>query len=311
MKYVFCGSPEFAATSLNAMIKAKKNVVGVITQPDKPKGRGMKLSPCPVKILANSFNIDIYQPKKINTESTIEWLKSKDTQAIIVVAYGEFLGSKILRFCPNPPINLHPSLLPKYRGAAPIQWALINGETTSGVTTQFMTKKMDAGDIIIQEKFSIDNSDTAADLFKKIQPLCKSVLLKTLEELENGSIKAIKQDESKVTFAPLLSKNLGKIDWTQDQMTVFNLWRGLFPWPGIYTFYQKKRVKILKLKLPKSEELPMKPLTPGKICLFGQNLFVGCNDMPLQICSLQVEGKPAILPVDFANGMRGANCFSE
>lgn len=301
MNCVFFGSPEFAVASLDALLASKHKVVGIITQPDRPAGRGLRLEAPAVKKRALEKGIPILQPEKVNAQETYDFLERVKPDVLAVVAYGEFLGSRLLSFCKTPPINVHPSLLPELRGAAPMQWALIRGHKKSGVTTQFMVKEMDAGDILLQKEEMIAENDTAKDLHDRWSILGGKLLVETLSLLEAGQLKPRAQDSSAASLAPLLSKEQGLIHWSkEDAQTIHNKVRGLFPWPSAHTSIQQKRVKILKTKI---SALPGK--SPGELWKNGDQLFVGCKSGALEILELQPEGKRAMLPKEFLNGMQG------
>lgn len=305
MKCVFFGSPEFALGSLNALLNSRHEVLGVVTQPDRPAGRGLKLEPPPVKKLATEAKLPIHQPEKVNTESTYDFLRSLDPDILVVVAYGGFLGSKLLSWCKFPPVNVHPSLLPDLRGAAPVQWALLRGYSTTGITTQFMVKEMDAGDILLQEKFQIGADDTSQSLLRTYSLEGGRMLVETLSGLETGSIAPRPQDPAKATFAPLLSKDHGLIRFSEcDAITIHNQARGLYPWPGAYAFLNKKRIKILRTAVAAGES-PRN--SPGTFWIQEERMFVSCANSVLEVMELQPEGKRPMLPMDFESGMKDAD----
>lgn len=317
MKCVFFGSPLFASASLEALLKSKHSVVGVITQPDRPSGRGLKLEPPPVKKLALSHGIPIWQPEKVNTSATYDWLKNLQPDILVVVAYGEFLGEKLLTFCSHPPINVHPSLLPDLRGAAPMQWAVLKGYKETGVSTQFMAKQMDAGDILLQTKETIGENETSGELQERLRWVGASLLIATLDTLADDKLIPTAQDHAKATHAPLLKKEMGQISWKNTPAdTLHNLIRGLSPWPGAFSFLAGKRVKLLQSRRVVSGTLPLGRSAPGTIRCHGDQLFVACSDAWLEILQLQGEGKRAALPRDFVNGMKGQSentelCFTD
>lgn len=309
MKIVFFGSPDFAVASLKKIIQSRHQVVGVITQPDRPKGRGMKLAANPVKILTLAEHLPLFQPEQVNMPETFHFLDKCQPDLLVVVAYGEFLGKKLLHYCGIPPINLHPSLLPDLRGAAPMNWALIKGYEKSGITTQFMSSKMDAGDILFQESISIAPTDTMVEFGQVCQEKGATLVVKTIDAIEDKSVQARSQDDSLATFAPLLDKKMGQVVWTSPKESIFNLWRGLYPWPGIFTFYEQKRVKLQTLKIPIENETPLTQGTPGQIFPFGDRLFVQTGNGFIEIIALQVEGKKTIMPREFCNSMKDSNMF--
>ncbi|MGE3261440.1 MAG: methionyl-tRNA formyltransferase [Bacteriovoracia bacterium] len=301
MKCVFFGSPEFAVASLDALLASNHEVAGIVTQPDRPAGRGLKLEPPAVKVRALEKNIPILQPEKVNREETYSFLERLAPDILVVVAYGGFLGEKLLKFCKFPPVNVHPSLLPDLRGAAPMQWAVLKGYANTGVTTQFMVKEMDAGDVLLQVPATIGENESAKELQDRLKVVGGNLIVATLDGLEKGSITPRKQDGSKATLAPLLSKEQGLIHFAQETaQTIHNQVRGLFPWPGAYTYLNKKRIKILQARMA-----PGKAGGRGGVFWFEEErLFVHCREGALEILRLQPEGKPAILPREFENGMK-------
>jgi methionyl-tRNA formyltransferase len=305
VKLAFLGSPEFAVHSLRALVDAGFEIATVITQPDRPAGRGLAAKAPAVKEFTQKHRLSCFQPETVNAESTLQHLRDKSVDQIVVVAYGEFLGASILKFGKFPPINVHPSLLPDLRGAAPVQWALLRGYRQSGVSTQFMVKKMDAGDVLLQERAEIGENENAQDLLLRLGIVGGRLLVKTLQELQAGSISPTPQDESKATFAPLLEKSQGEIRWASSAWEIHNQVRGLFPWPSAVTSFLGQRVKILKSQIPLPQASPQKKLALGEFVAFGPSLFVGTGDGLLEVLSIQPEGKRALLPDEFANGIRG------
>ena len=305
MKCVFFGSPQFAVPFLKAICDSgKHSVVGVVTQPNRPAKRGLSLEPPPVKTAAEQLNLPILQPEKVNDDSVLEWLSHHSPDILVVVAYGEFLGKKLLDFCKTPPINVHPSLLPKLRGAAPVQWAVINGLKETGVTIQFMSAKMDSGDVILQEKISVGPNETAEDLFAKVTPVGRQLLIRALDQIEAGTAKSRPQNEADATLAPLLAKEDGRVrwnEWTAEEC--HNRIRGLFPWPAAYTYFEGKRIKVLKSALPKDPSWGNTAI-PGQFVGFGDHLLVRCKSGVVALSSLQPEGKRAMLPHEFVNGIQ-------
>lgn len=302
MKCVFFGSPDFAVASLEALLGSKHQVLGVVTQPDRPAGRGLKLEPPAVKTRALAAGLPILQPEKLNREETYAFLEKLRPDILVVVAYGAFLGEKLLKFCRFAPVNVHPSLLPDLRGAAPMQWAVLRGYKKTGVSTQFMVKEMDAGDVLLQVESDVGVNETSKDLHERLKVVGGNLLVATLDGLEAGSIQPRAQDGAKATLAPLLTKEQGLIHFARDSAEeIHNQIRGLYPWPGAYTFHQKKRVKILRSKL----NPPLAGgLRPGEFRIEGESLFVRCRDASLEILEVQPEGKRAILPSEFGNGMK-------
>lgn len=246
MKVVFMGTPEFAVPSLQKLIDEKYNIAAVVTQPDRPKGRGKKTLPPPVKELALKYNIPVYQPEKVRNPDFIEILRSIGPDLIIVIAFGQILPKEILDMPKFGCINVHGSLLPKYRGAAPIQWSIINGEEVTGVTTMFMDEGMDTGDMILKREIPIESRDTAGDLHDKMSIVGAELLQETLDELIRGNIRRENQNSEEATYAPMLYKEMGLINWSENSDKIINLIRGLTPWPSAYTFYKDQMIKVWK-----------------------------------------------------------------
>lgn len=249
MKVVFMGTPDFAVPCLQKLIDEKYYIAAVVTQPDRPKGRGKKMVAPPVKELAEKYNIPVFQPEKVRNPEFIEVLRSIAPDLIVVIAFGQILPKEILDIPTYGCINVHGSLLPKYRGAAPIQWAIINGEKITGVTTMFMDEGMDTGDMILKKEIFIEPEYTAGDLHNIMAPVGAELLKETLNELIRGNIKREKQDENEATYAPMLKKENGLIDWSQPSYKIVNLIRGLSPWPSAYTFYKDQMIKIWKAEV--------------------------------------------------------------
>lgn len=243
MKICFMGTPEFALPSLKALTE-NHEVVAVVSQPDKPKGRGKKLQPTPVKELALSLNLKVLQPPKIKDLEFIKTLQDINADIFIVIAYGQILSEEILNIPKHGCINVHGSLLPKYRGPAPIHWSIINGEDTTGITIMQMDKGLDTGDIILKKEIKISSHDTTSTLYNKMSILGAEALIEALVCIENGTAKFIKQDDSISTYAPLLTKKIGHINWSDNSQSILNLIRGLNPWPSAYTYINQKPLKI-------------------------------------------------------------------
>ncbi len=256
LNIIFMGTPDFAKESLEAIYNAGHNIVGVVTNPDKPKGRGMKLLPSEVKKFALEKNLKIYQPIKIkNNEEFITEIKNLNPDVICVVAYGKILPQEILEIPKFGCINVHASLLPKYRGAAPIQWAILNGDKLTGVTTMYMNEGMDTGDIILQEEVEIGEDETTGELWERLSKIGGKLLVKTLKQIETNSVVRQKQGED-FTIAPMLSKEMAKIDWkSKTAQEIKNLVRGLNPIMGAYAYLNNKKIKFWKVDLAKEDEI--------------------------------------------------------
>ncbi len=243
---MFFGSPDFAVPTLKALVESGREVAAVVTQPDRPKGRGRKPSPPPVKVAAEELNIDVVQPEKINTEDFYRKTAEISPDVLVVVAFGQIFSEKLLSIPPRGAINVHASLLPKYRGAAPIHRAIIGGETETGVTAMYMAKKLDAGDILLASRARIGPEDTSGTLHDRLAELGAKLLVETLDMLEQGRVVPQPQDHSRATFAPKLEKDDGRIDWHRSPEEIERFVRGMTPWPGAFTFLEDKRIKIFK-----------------------------------------------------------------
>jgi len=244
MKVLFMGTPEFAVPCLEQLIKDKFHVVGVVTQPDKPKGRGHRLAAPPVKECALKNDIPVFQPETLKNEAFKESLETLQPDIIVVVAYGKILPKYILEYPELGCINVHASLLPKYRGAGPIQWCIINGEKITGVTTMYMNEGLDTGDMILKEEIAIGENETAGELHDRLALLGTRVLHETLALIEKGMAPRIPQSDHEATYAPMLDKSTGLINWNKKAQDIKNLVRGVTPWPAAYTYYQGKMMKI-------------------------------------------------------------------
>lgn len=298
MKVVFMGTPEFAVPCLQKLIDCGHEVTGVFTQPDKPQGRKMILTPPPVKELAVANNIKVYQPVKMKDGTALEMLKEAAPELVIVVAYGKILPKEILEYPKYGCINIHASLLPKLRGAAPIQWSVINGFDKTGVTSMQMDEGLDTGDMLIKGELEIGENETAGELHDRLSVLGADILEKTINVLQKGELKPEKQNHSDFTYASMLSKELSPIDWTMPAQQVHNKIRGLSPWPSANAQLNGKTVKIHKSILA-----PEKGRNAGEIVEAGKRLVVSCGDMNcIEILNLQAEGKKAMSAADFLRG---------
>lgn len=299
MRILFMGTPDFAVPCLERLIQDEHEIVGVVTQPDKPKGRGHKLMPPPVKETALANDIEVFQPQSLKNEGFLPELKKLQPELIVVVAYGKILPRYILEFPKNGCINVHASLLPKYRGAGPIQWSIIEGEKITGVTTMYMGEQLDAGDMILKAQIPIDHEETAGTLFDRLAIMGAELLAQTLERIVAGDVPREKQDESLVTYAPMISRETGHIDWNKDAESIRNLIRGTNPWPLSYSFYQGQIVKIIHAFKGK----PFKG-KPGEILMADKHgILVACGDgETLCIDEIQLQGSKRMRVVDFLNG---------
>ena len=301
MRIVFMGTPDFSVPALKAIVEAGHQVTAVVTQPDKPKGRGKDVQMTPVKIQALEYGIPVYQPVKVKTPEFVEVLKKEAPDAIVVIAFGQLLSKEILDLPNYGCVNIHASLLPKYRGAAPIQWAVIDGEKETGVTTMYMNEGLDTGDIIDKVVVPIDKKETGGSLFDKLAIEGGKLILKTLIELENGTAVRTPQDDSKSNYAGMINKQLGKIDFNKSANEIERLIRGLNPWPSAYTKMDGKTLKIWDADVDDSEN----DSVPGTITEVGKDFIrVATGKGSLKILELQLEGKKRMKTRDFLNGAK-------
>lgn len=293
------GTPDFAVASLNALISSMYNVTGVVTQPDKPRGRGNTITYTPIKKVALENNIPVFQPKKVRDKEFIDLLRQLSPDLIIVVAFGQILPTEIINLPPLGCINVHASLLPKYRGAAPIQWAIINGELETGVTTMYMDEGCDTGDMLLKKSITIADSETSQTLHDRLSILGAEVLIQTLKDLEQGNIRREKQQDEQSTYSPIIKKELGLIDWYKSATELERLIRGLNPWPSAYTYLDDKILKVWKaktIKLTSSEEV-------GTIIKITKDTFtVITGEHALEIEEVQLQGKRRMTSEDFLRG---------
>lgn len=298
MDIVFMGTPEFAVPCLERLISDGHNVKGVFTQPDKPKGRGHKMQFPPVKECAVEAGIPVYQPLKMKDGEAISILENLNPELIIVVAYGKILPKEILDYPKYGCINMHASILPRYRGAAPIQWSVLNGEKISGVTAMQMDVGLDTGDMLLTKTVEIDENETAGELHDKLSVLGADVMSETIDLLLKGELKPEKQDDSESNYAPMLSKDLCPIDWNESAQKVHNKVRGLSPWPVATAKLGEKTIKIHKTAVSGRCNA-----TPGEVVVSDKKLVVACGESTsVEIIVLQTEGKKAMNASDFLRG---------
>ncbi len=307
MNIVFMGTPDFAKKSLEAIFKANHHIVGVVTNPDKPKGRGMKLLPSEVKEFAKENSLNIYQPKEVKeNEEFIQEIKALNPDVICVVAYGKILPKEILDIPKYGCINVHASLLPKYRGAAPIQWAVLNGDKTTGVTTMFMDEGMDTGDIILKEEVEIGGDETTGELWERLAEIGGNLLVETLKQIEKQTAPRQKQGEN-FSVAPMLSKEMAQIDWkTKTAQEIKNLVRGLNPIMGAYTYINNKKIKIWKVAIA-TEELRIENmdfLNNGTVLIANpkDGLYIKTKEGILKVLEIQGENAKKMPISEFLRG---------
>ncbi len=305
MRVVFMGTPDFAVPALEALISAHE-VAAVVTQPDKPKGRGKAMQYPPVKEAALAAGIPVYQPVRVRDEAFVETLKEISPDVIVVAAFGQILPESILNLPPRGCINIHASLLPKYRGAAPIQRAVINGEKESGITIMYMEKGLDTGDMIDRVTVPLDEKETGASLHDKLSLAGGPLILKALSDIEAGKAERIRQDDSLSSYAPMLTREEGEIDWSQDAVRIERLIRGMNSWPSAYTFLDGKMLKIWEADLcPEEDEVTDIPTVPGSVVKVGKAaFFVQCGSGLLKIKSLQLQGKKRMDTAAFLLGRK-------
>ena len=300
MKILFMGTPEFAVPSLNALLGAGHTVCGVFTQPDKPKNRGMKLLPSPVKVCALSHEIPVFQPAKMRDGEALGYLRELDPELIVVAAYGKILPSEILDYPARGCINVHSSLLPKYRGAAPINWAILNGETVTGVTIMHMAPALDAGDIISQASTPIGADETAPMLTARLAELGAELLVSAVEAIGAGTAVRTPQDEADSTYAPMLSRELSPMDWNKPARTLHDQVRGLLPWPAAVAEFGGIRCKVFSTDIP----LQTTDAAPGTILEAGKRgIDIACGGgTVLHIDELQADGGKRMKAADYLRG---------
>lgn len=300
-KVIFMGTPDFSVPILEVLAESSLcEVIGVVTQPDRKVGRKKRLTAPPVKKKAEDFDIPVFQPEKLSGSSELEEILDLEPDLVVTAAYGQYVPTVLLHTPPYKAINVHASLLPKYRGAAPIHYALINGEAETGVTIMYMEKEMDAGDILSKRSLPIEKEDTVGILFEKLSLLGRDLLMDTLPDLFRGDITPEKQDESDVTYAPMIKPQEERIDWTESAETISNKIRGMNPFPGAYTLLSGQRFKLWKAEPLEREN----DETPGTIVVLNKNeCIVACgNRTALSLQEVQPFGKPKMPIKDFLSG---------
>lgn len=303
MRLVFLGTPAFAVPSLERLVEAGHEIAAVITQPDRPRGRGQELAPPPIKQAAQRLGLCVHQPERIRDPEAVALLASLAPQAMVVVGYGQIIPQKVIDLAPLGIINVHASLLPKYRGAAPVQWAIVRGESVTGVTTMRIDAGLDTGDILLQRQTPIGPEETAVELSERLALMGADLLVETLRGLEAGTIVPQPQDHTQATYAPLLKKEDGRIDWSRPAPEIYNKIRGFIPWPGAWTLFRGKLLHIWKARPAESSG----PEPPGALLSERDRLAVACGDgRRLELIEVQLEGKNRTSGRDFAHGYRPA-----
>jgi methionyl-tRNA formyltransferase len=303
MKIIFMGTPAFAVPSLEKLLSKRHTIAAVVTVPDKPRGRGLHLAESEVKKFSLSQGLRVLQPATLRDEKFKQEIENLKPDLIVVVAF-RILPKEIFSVSRFGSVNLHASLLPKYRGAAPINWAIIKGEKETGVTTFFLKEKVDTGNIILQKQCQISDEDTAGSLHDKLSILGAELVCETVDLIEstNGNIEVTAQDEGKASPAPKITPEMCKINWKDAGSNVHNFIRGLSPYPGAYTFHNETKIKIFNSQIPLS--WGVRGVFPGSIQTKGGKLFVGCNDGLVQILELQLEGRKRLTAEEFLRGHR-------
>lgn len=301
MKVIFMGTPDFSVGTLEALIEAGHEVALVVTQPDKPKGRGGKMQYTPVKEVAVAHNIPVYQPKRIREPECIEELRKYNADIMVVIAFGQILPKEILEMTPYGCVNVHASLLPSYRGAAPIQWAVINGEKVSGVTTMQMNEGLDTGDMLLKVEIPLDEKETGGSLHDKLAEAGARLCVETLDALKAGTVTPEKQGDSPTAYAKMLDKHMGKIDWKMSAKEIERLIRGLNPWPSAYTRWNEndKGMKIWEAEVAEGQT----DKAAGTVVEVAKDgFFVQTGDGLLKITALQIPGKKRMDAATFLRG---------
>ncbi len=298
MRIVFLGTPEFAVPTLERAFEAGHEIAAVVTQPDRPKGRGRQLAAPPVKETALRLGLAVHQPERIRTPEAIELLRSLKPDAMVVVGYGKIIPQAAIDIPPHGIVNVHASLLPRYRGAAPVQWAIANGETVTGVTTMRIDAGLDTGDILLQRETAIGAEETAVDLGHRLAAMGADLLVETLAGLERGEIVPRPQNSAEATLAPVLKKEDGLIDWTRPAAEIANRIRGFKPWPGCYTHLRGRAIGISRARAGASAAGE-----PGSVHPIRGRIVVTCGDSTaLEILEVQMEGRKAMDAAAFQNG---------
>lgn len=301
MKVIFMGTPDFSVGTLEALVKAGHEVVLAVTQPDKPKGRGKEMQFTPVKEAALRHDIPVFQPKKVRDPECMEELRKYHADIMVVIAFGQILPQEILDMTPYGCVNVHASLLPKYRGAAPIQWSIIDGEEVTGVTTMQMDAGLDTGDMLLKTEIKIEADETGGSLHDKLAEAGATLCVETLKALEEKTVTPEKQGETPTAYAKMLDKKLGNIDWTMDAVSIERLIRGLNPWPSAYTMWNGKVMKIWRGEVLEASREQI----PGTIVAVSKDSFtVQTGKGQLRILELQLQGKKRMDAAAFLRGYK-------
>lgn len=299
MRVVFLGTPEFAVPSLDALVAAGHSVAAVFTQPDRPKGRGQQLAESPVKQAAARLAIPVLQPERVRRPESFEQLRSYDADLMVVVGYGQIIPQAIIDLPRFGILNVHASLLPKYRGAAPIQWAIANGEAQTGVTIMQIDAGLDTGDMLGKDSTTIGEEETAPELSVRLADMGARLLVQTIAQIASGTAERVKQNDGEATLAPILRKEDGRVDWTLPAMQINDRRRGFTPWPGAYTTFRDQPLALIRTQ-PVSDI----SLAPGVLRVEGRNLLVGAGNSSLSVSEVQPGGKKRMSAEAFLNGYK-------
>lgn len=305
MRLVYMGTPDFAVNALEALHKAGHEICLVVSQPDKPVGRHAEVLPTPVKQKALELGLCVVQPVKASDPAFIEQVRQLDPDAIVVAAYGKILRPALLEIPKYGCINIHGSLLPNYRGAAPIQWAVYNGDQESGLTIMKMAEGMDTGDILLQKRIRLDPEETGGSLFDRLSQMSGPLIVEALDKLEKGELTPVKQNDSLATTAPMLSREMSLLSFDKPAKQLEQKIRAFDPWPGTYTMLGNQKLKILKAKAVESDTVPeAEKAAPGSFLPVGDKLYIKCTDGLLEVSRLQLEGKKQADTAEFLRGNR-------
>jgi methionyl-tRNA formyltransferase len=299
LRIVFFGTPEFAVPSLRALLDGPDSVVGVVCQPDKPAGRGQRLVAPPVKQLAQERQVTVLQPAKLRPPEPLAALERLRPDLIVVAAYGKIFPPALLALPHHGCINVHASLLPKYRGAAPIQWAILRGETITGITIMQMNEGMDTGDVLLQRQTTIDDRETYGELQLRLAELGAAALLEALERLKRGELRPQPQDDRAATMAPMIDKEDGRLDWRRPAVELARVVRAFNPWPSAFT-----TIDGVLLKIHRARALDARTDSPGTVLRADETILVGCGEGALQLDELQMAGRKRLPAADFLRGVR-------
>ena len=298
MRVVFLGTPAFAVPTLNSLAAHGHDVLAVFTQPDRPKGRGNQLTESPVKAAALGFGLPVHQPERIRRPENVEFLSTLKADIMVVVGYGQIIPQTVIDLPPFGILNVHASLLPKYRGAAPIQWAIASGESRTGVTIMQIDAGLDTGDMLIKSELAIGAAETAPELSLRLAPLGADLLIDALRRLDEGSLTREKQNEAEATLAPILKKEDGLVDWSRPVLRIYNRLRGFQPWPGAYTTFRGQPMNIVRAQIADDSSLK-----PGQLLINKRRLLVGAGEQTsLELLEVQLAGKKRMASEAFLNG---------